>query len=342
MDRVKIFVIYYKDGCPIINSEVYQPIMAGNMDKPLKEGFIGDDTGDNISLLNRSYGELTVHYWILKNYLPTATEDYIGVCHYRRFLDFAYDDYTKEFVRDGIFVPFNYTYFKRFIFERWDENTIINAIKDYDIATSREADLVNRNTRIQFDDGHRTEEMDKALEALKKLFPDYYPHAQEFFEDTKIRWALQFVMKKDLLKDYLEWQFKIIDEFSKDNKWDEYTRYWDVRMPAFIIERFFCVWLKYQIEERGIKILELPSYRLDFNRLNPDDRVRYIKKLVKYNKTIEPEDIDPLALKHPMLNRIIRMLVHKDKKYYKLIGNPKGFFFDSRSMMIRFLGIFYK
>lgn len=342
MGKIKIFVIYYKDDCPTIASDVYQPIMAGNMGRALKNGFIGDDTGDNISNQNKIYGELTVHYWILKNYLPHATEDYIGVCHYRRFLDFAYDEYTKEFVADGVLVPLHYKYFSRFIFDRWDEKTILNSISDYDLVTSEEVDLENRTTRAHFNDRHRTQEMDNALAGLKKIFPEYYPHAKKFFESTKIYWAMQFVMKKEMLREYLDWEFKVIDEFAKENKWDGYTRYWDVRMPAFIMERFYCIWMKYQIEVNSIKVLELPSYLLNFSILSPEQKVRFIKKLAKHHKNIEPEDMDPLTLKHPLLNRILKVLVRKDKKYYKLIGNPKGFFFDSHSILIRFLGIFYK
>ncbi len=40
-----------------------------------------DNTGDNISLRNRDYCEMSVAYWAWKN---DTTSDYIGLCHYRR------------------------------------------------------------------------------------------------------------------------------------------------------------------------------------------------------------------------------------------------------------------
>ncbi|BCK75075.1 hypothetical protein AA0242T_1447 [Acetobacter aceti NRIC 0242] len=42
----------------------------------------GDDTGDNISDLNKHFSELTVLYWAWKNDLPSY---FISLVHYRRY-----------------------------------------------------------------------------------------------------------------------------------------------------------------------------------------------------------------------------------------------------------------
>lgn len=50
----------------------------------------GDDTGDNISIKNPQYCEMTAHYCIWKNIHDTK---YSGVCHYRRIFGI---DITEE------------------------------------------------------------------------------------------------------------------------------------------------------------------------------------------------------------------------------------------------------
>ena len=80
-DYLKIFVVYYKPA-PLIKTEIFEPIQAGRTiaGTPsrqgtftkeeiswLSENMIGDNTGQNISGLNRSFAEITALYWIWKN-----------------------------------------------------------------------------------------------------------------------------------------------------------------------------------------------------------------------------------------------------------------------------------
>lgn len=53
----------------------------------------GDDTGDNISIRNPEWNEMTVIYWVFRNYEKLGNPDYIGFEQYRRH--FIFDEWRK-------------------------------------------------------------------------------------------------------------------------------------------------------------------------------------------------------------------------------------------------------
>ena len=79
----KILVCCHKDDI-YVNQEPYLPLQVGKALSDLDLGLLGDNTGDNISVKNKSYCELTGLYWAWKNLKGI---DVIGLCHYRRYFD---------------------------------------------------------------------------------------------------------------------------------------------------------------------------------------------------------------------------------------------------------------
>ena len=77
--NIKILVATHKPYW-MPDDDVYLPIHVGKAGQK-DIGFIGDDTGENISYKNANYCELTGMYWAWKN----LQADYIGLCHYRRY-----------------------------------------------------------------------------------------------------------------------------------------------------------------------------------------------------------------------------------------------------------------
>ena len=61
----------------------YTPVGLGkdNFD----QGWLRDNSGDNISEKNPFYGEYTFHYWLWKNYLKEIKTPWVGFCQYRKF-----------------------------------------------------------------------------------------------------------------------------------------------------------------------------------------------------------------------------------------------------------------
>lgn len=101
--KLKILVCYHKKD-ELLKNDILTPIHAGracaceaskdgemspNEYKWLLDNMIGDDTGDNISKLNREINEWSALYWAWKNYDKLGNPDYIGLMHYRRLFDFS-------------------------------------------------------------------------------------------------------------------------------------------------------------------------------------------------------------------------------------------------------------
>lgn len=65
----------------LVKNDVFTPIQVGKSVSNIDLGILGDNSGENISHLNRFYSELTATYWAWKN----LDEEFIGICHYRRY-----------------------------------------------------------------------------------------------------------------------------------------------------------------------------------------------------------------------------------------------------------------
>lgn len=79
----KILVCTHKTDRCIRKDDIYMPIHVGKALTNSSLGFMGDNTGDNISAKNKMYCELTAMYWAWKNF----DVKYIGLAHYRRYFD---------------------------------------------------------------------------------------------------------------------------------------------------------------------------------------------------------------------------------------------------------------
>ena len=92
---IKLFVSSHEKDVAFPDCPLIEPIQVGAaLATEHFPGMIGDDTGDNISELNRSFCELTAQYWAWKN----CDADYYGFMHYRRYFLFTDERfYTNHF-----------------------------------------------------------------------------------------------------------------------------------------------------------------------------------------------------------------------------------------------------
>ena len=92
----------------------YTPVGLG--EGKFRPGWLRDNTGENISHKNASYGEYSFHYWFWKNKIDQIEDNtWIGFCAYRRF--WSQRPNTEEIIKKKDFL--------QNIPDEWDHNSVI-------------------------------------------------------------------------------------------------------------------------------------------------------------------------------------------------------------------------
>lgn len=231
--------------------DVYIPLHVGREGKA-DLGYLGDNTGDNISVKNVNYCELTGLYWAWKN----LKCDYIGLCHYRRY--FASKKlYTSNAEKK-----------KAAILHRKDYEKLLQG---YDVILPVKRNYYIETVRSQYEHAHNKSDLDEAERIVKELYPEYSVAFTKVMGRTKLHILNMFVMKKVLFDKYCSWLFSILFELEKRIDISSYNQY-EARVFGFISERLFNVWLEKQL----LKIKEVPVINLE--------KVNWVGKIYKFLK----------------------------------------------------------
>ncbi|MDE5697234.1 MAG: DUF4422 domain-containing protein [Lachnospiraceae bacterium] len=209
---VKIFAMTHK-RFEVPNDPMYIPLHVGHKNAKEDFGYTGDDTGDNISDLNCYYAELSGVYWVWKNYFDA---DYVGVCHYRRFL-------TSE---------------EGYAFSEAEYERIL---EEYDIITTKQLVLPG-SYRNGFGAHHKVGTLDETGRIIAEFYPEYYDTFVSLVHQNKTYFGNIMVAGKKLYDAYCEWLFTIFFELQRriDLTFeDDYHK----RVFGFISEFLLYVWV---------------------------------------------------------------------------------------------------
>ena len=254
---LRIFCIYF-DRRPVWRSDCVLPIQAGKARTGLDLGMPADDTGDSISGENLRYGEMTAWYWVWKNYLPAHPElTHVGFSHYRRFLDFS--GFCKCRTRRT-----TYRRFKRIFDRHYREAELMTSIGDADLVMRGATNSGFPTVREQFLDAHprNIEDFDRFVSLIRVKHPANAAEIDVALGTGMLAMELQFVMKRELFVDFMEWAFSLCREFERRWSWSGPTEGDQARAPAFIVERLFGVWLAIRRAEQDLRVKELPLVKL--------------------------------------------------------------------------------
>ena len=228
----------------------YIPVGLGT-DKFDKE-WTTDNTGTNISFKNRFYGENTFHYWLWKNQLKDCFDKtWVGFCHYRRF-----------WVKDPKILDF--TDLKMNIINKipheWDSYEVILG-NEYFINKTKISKIIKHGKKqllknplvffskkkmtikVHFDMYHGFGNLDNAIEFLdtndREDFRNFVNSEGSFNP-----FNMFFCKSYNLLNDYYSVLFKWLEKCEKEFGFDETKDYGQIRIYAFLAERFLSYWFK--------------------------------------------------------------------------------------------------
>lgn len=256
--KAKVFCVYNAPSY-IFENELITPIQTGTYGLYNGMDMIQACDGEQIDYKNKNYGELSAWYWVWKNYIPShKNTEYIGFCHYRRILDYTSnnDKKTNEFLKPvqlGKFVDdFN---------NKYDIETVYNSVKGYDIILPRKHKIVGGLTvEQQYLDFHPKKDLDLLKKIITKDYPEYVPAMKKALSSNEAYFCLLFTMKREHFINFMEFTFDILFKLEKQSDWSGYNDYYNVRTPAYLIERFFNVWLLHNVRKHHWKILERDGY----------------------------------------------------------------------------------
>ena len=220
-DTIAIFVATHVHFDPP-NNPIYIPLHVGKNGKQ-DLGYIGYDTGDNISDLNPYFAEITGLYWIWKNIRGI---DYAGLCHYRRYF------INKE---------------RREL----SKTEYLDILKEYDAIVPKHAEC-EINYRDHYGRAHNIHDLDAIGHAICKLFPEYMPAYEKAMSERVFFGGNLFVTSLDHLKEYAEWLFTILSEAGEEIDISSYDGY-QIRVYGFLSEQMFYVFSL----AKGLKLCEV-------------------------------------------------------------------------------------
>lgn len=200
------------------SDSVYIPLHVGREGK-FDIGYIPDNTGDNISIKNKNYCELTGLYWAWKN----LNADYIGLAHYRR----------------------HFSNGKRFGDKK---HRVINKaelekhLSNYDVLVPTPRNYWIETNYSQYAHAHHAIDLDTTRIILEEKYSEYVKAFDESMKLTVGHRFNMFIMSKDKFDAYCHWLFDILFELENRLDISNYNSN-DSRVFGFVSERLLDVWL---------------------------------------------------------------------------------------------------
>ena len=272
---VKILVGYHKPAV-LFKNEVFVPIHLGralatqaSKDGAMSEkeyqwmldNMIGDDTGDNISHLNRRFCESTAIYWAWKNYQALGNPDFIGLMHYRRF--FAISEKEDKFIPFAHLAEEKINLFSRQIKQILAETSLILPLAE-DVTRYNHSSILHHYSLYPI---HYPNGLQILKDILSQKYPFLLPAYEEYFNGHKAYFASMFIMQRENFFQFAPILFDVLFSFQQKIDLSE-ASLMQYRAVAYLSEYFTGMYLYYLHTNK--KYREIPRYLLGNTNLPQD------------------------------------------------------------------------
>ncbi len=204
MSNIKIFICAHKE-VPLPQHPYFLPIQAGAALHDHINGFQPDNEGDNISIKNPHFCELTCHYWAWKNLKKV---DIVGLNHYRRYFDFTKK--WPQFSADKHFIATEDFLKQDYIFP-----DLQKLLSKYDIILPVARHWRVSNTQ-QYGDYHIAKDWEMLRQIIKERHSEYMPAFEKTMDHSnKAVGYNMFIAHWKHFDAYSEWLFDILFEVER-------------------------------------------------------------------------------------------------------------------------------
>lgn len=228
-ERSKIYVATHKRYVMPKDRSLYVPVHVGAAKAPSGfDSYQRDDSGQNISVKNPNYCELTAMYWAWKN----SAAEIIGLAHYRRYL-------CSKKVKDI--------------------ESVLTKTEVETLLQTHEMILPSpRHYYIETNESHyvHAHEADP-LEALRNVIHRDYPAYKQSFERIMQRRSAHMfnmlIARRPVFDAYSSWLFDVLSQVESQVDIREYNTV-EARVFGYLSELLLDVW----VDHNKIRFVERP------------------------------------------------------------------------------------
>ena len=204
MKKTTIFICAHKE-VPLPQHPFFLPIQAGAALHEHIANYQPDDEGENISIKNPHFCELTCHYWAWKN---LKNVDIVGLNHYRRYFDFTRK--WPQFSNDKRFISTEEFLKQNYVFPNLEK-----LLQKYEIILPIARHWRVSNTQ-QYSDYHIAKDWETLRQIIKEQSPQYIPAFEKTMDySNKAVGYNMFITHWKYFDAYSEWLFKILFEVER-------------------------------------------------------------------------------------------------------------------------------